>query len=93
MPYFVYILRCADDSFYVGHCTDLPNRVREHNAGQGAKHTSVRLPVALVYSEEHATQTEAVQRERQIKRWSREKKTALIRGDLAALKSAARSRR
>ena len=93
MRFFVYILWCADGSYYVGHCSDVPNRVQEHNNGEGSKHTRERLPVALVYSEPHPTQTDAIQREKQIKRWSRAKKEALIRGDLAALKSAAKRRR
>lgn len=92
MKFFVYILKCSDDSFYVGHCSDLQHRLAEHNRGEGAKHTRDRLPVQLVYFEQLETQNEAVHRERQLKRWSRAKKEALIGGDMAALKRAAKRR-
>lgn len=78
MPY-VYILRCADNTLYTGWTTDLPRRMAAHNAGRGAKYTRSRLPVALVYSEEHATQHEAMRRERALKRLSRAEKLALCR--------------
>ncbi len=78
MPY-VYILRCADNTLYTGWTTDLTRRVAVHNAGRGAKYTRSRLPVTLVYSEEHPTQTEAMRRERALKRLSRAEKLALCR--------------
>jgi predicted GIY-YIG superfamily endonuclease len=88
--YFVHILRCADDSYYVGHCIDVAHRLSLHNNGEGAKHTREHRPVVLVYTEEFRTEADAVRRERQIKRWSRAKKEALIRRDVAALKALAR---
>ena len=87
MPYFVYILRCADNSFYVGHTSDLSFRLSEHNGGEASRFTACRLPVTMVYAEEHSTQTSAIARERQLKRWTRAKKEALVRGDLHGLKA------
>ena len=77
--FYVYILRCADQSLYIGQTHNLARRVAAHNAGLGAMFTSERRPVRLVYSEPHKTRTAAVRRERQIKHWTRCKKEALIR--------------
>ena len=90
--FFVYILRCADGSLYVGHTSDLPNRVDVHNDGRGALWTACRRPVTLVYQESHSTEPAAIARERQIKGWTHAKKLALISGDLALLKSLAKRR-
>jgi putative endonuclease len=91
-PCFVYILLCADNSYYVGCTTDLQERERIHNEGYGAEHTAARLPVRLVYSEEHESWPAARKREAQIKRWSRAKKTALIDGDRQHLHGLAKRR-
>ena len=85
MPY-VYILRCADDSFYVGKTDDLRTRLDVHQSGIGAKFTAARRPVTMVYAEEHSTERSAESRELQLKRWSRAKKQALIEGNLSSLK-------
>lgn len=90
--YFVYMLRCSDGSIYVGQTQDVANRLKQHNAGEGAKHTRDRRPVVLLYSEEFQTVAEAVRRERQLKRWSHAKKEALIRGDAEALKRLSKRR-
>jgi putative endonuclease len=82
---FTYILRCADDTLYVGHTEDLASREQIHNRGHGAKYTATRTPVRMVYAEEHASVELAIAREHQLKRWSREKKEALVRGDRTAL--------
>lgn len=87
MP-FVYILLCADGSYYVGKTVNLLARLTEHQAGVGGAYTSRRRPVAMVYAEEHATHRGALDREKQLKRWSRAKKEALIAQDLARLKRA-----
>jgi predicted GIY-YIG superfamily endonuclease len=79
--------------FYVRHTDDVASRLQWHRAGFGARHTALRLPLELVYTEEHPTTQSAVRRERQLKRWSGDKKTALIRGDLAALKRLSTRRR
>jgi predicted GIY-YIG superfamily endonuclease len=68
----VYIVRCTDGTFYVGHTENLEARVATHNAGTGASYTAKRRPVVLVFSEEHLTRGAAIKRERQLKRWSGE---------------------
>ena len=85
-PFFVYMLRCADGSYYVGHTDDLERRVIEHQHGAIPGHTYARRPVRLVWSDEVDTRDDALQREMQIKRWSRAKKEALIGADWEALK-------
>ena len=87
MP-FVYILRCADGSDYVGRTDDLRTRLEEHQSGVGADYTAVRRPVKMVYAEEHSSNRGAKGRELQLKRWSRAKKEALIAQDLKLLKQA-----
>ena len=84
--YHVYILRCAGNSLYVGQTRHIARRLYEHNAGLGAAFTFKRRPVRLAYSEPYPTRTAAVRRERQLKRWTRSKKEALIRGDLVLLR-------
>ena len=83
--YWTYILRCSDSSLYVGFTRDLRGRVKMHNNGQGPDYTAARLPVSVVYSEQHRCLEDALQRERQLKRWSHAKKEALIAGDFALL--------
>ena len=91
--YFVYILRCADGSLYTGSTSDLAARERAHNEGRGAKYTAGRGPVMVMYSEEHESRSAAQAREAQIKRWTREKKEALVAADRDQLHNAARRRR
>ena len=78
---FVYIMKCADNSYYTGSTIDLELRLQQHQAGQGANHTKKRLPVQLVYAEEFSRIDEAFYREKQIQGWSRKKKQALINGN------------
>jgi len=82
----VYILRCADGSYYIGRTTDLAKRMAEHHSGEGCAWIRGRLPVALVYEQEMWDDNEAFQAEQQIKRWSRAKKEALIAGDAEMLR-------
>jgi len=77
-PYFVYILRCADGTFYVGSTPDVAERARKHNSGRGAKYTSGRRPVRVVYSEAHESRSAAQKREAAIKKWTRAAKAALV---------------
>ena len=85
--HFVYILRCADRSLYIGHANDLAARIARHNAGAAnCSFTCNRRPVTLAYSENFASREAAVRRERQLKRWTRAKKEALIAGDTPSLK-------
>ena len=88
---YVYILRCADGSYYCGSARQgLERRVAEHNSGVLGGYTSTRRPVVLVYSEWFQRITDAIAAERQIKGWSRAKKEALIRRDLRALPALSR---
>lgn len=88
---FVYILRCSDETLYVGHTDNLESRQTLHNAGLAANYTAVRRPIVLVYSEAFSTQKAAINRERQLKRWSAKKKEALIAGDRFTLKHLSKS--
>ncbi len=79
--YFVYILRCADGTLYVGITNDLKKRLHQHNhAKQGARYTKTRRPVILVYSECKRTRGNALRREYEIKSWPRAKKLSLVAG-------------
>lgn len=76
--YYCYILRCADGTFYTGWTTDPERRLRQHNAGQGARYTRSRRPVSLAYVEPQPTRTAAMVRERHLKAMNRPRKLALI---------------
>ena len=76
----MYILLCSDNSYYTGSTKHLKLRLGQHKDGTGANHTSKRLPVKLVYCEEFSRIDHAFYREKQIQRWSRKKKEALING-------------
>ncbi|MEX2630746.1 MAG: GIY-YIG nuclease family protein [Tistlia sp.] len=92
MPW-VYILRCADGSYYTGLAqADLERRVAEHEAGRYDGWTAKRRPVALVFAEEFPLAIQAIEMEERIKRWSRAKKEALIARDWERLKELARNR-
>ncbi|MCC4231953.1 TrmJ/YjtD family RNA methyltransferase [Sphingobium soli] len=92
MSFWVYILRCADGSYYTGHTDDLERRIAQHQAGELPGYTHDRRPVTLVFSENFTDRIDALERERQVKDWSPKKKEALIRGDWNAVSEAARSR-
>ena len=77
--YYVYILRCSDDTLYTGITTDPERRLREHNEGPGAKYTRSRRPVEMVYTETAADRSEASKRETEIKKFSRAQKLEMIR--------------
>ena len=83
MSFWVYIVRCADHSYYTGHTDNLEKRIVEHQTGEIEGYTTTRLPVTLVLADEFPTREEALARERQIKGWSRKKKEAMMRGDWA----------
>jgi putative endonuclease len=87
MPYLVYILACADGSYYTGSTDDLNKRLWQHQQGvESSSYTYTRRPVKLVWaSEETEHYYDALRWERQIKGWSRAKKQALIRGEFQAL--------
>ena len=92
MPFYTYILKCADDSYYVGHTENLTERLDKHRNGSAARHTAAHLPIRLVHSETFPTRIEAMTRETQLKKWSHAKKEALINGDMITLKSLSKSR-
>ena len=80
--YFVYILKCSDDSYYVGVTNDYRRRLREHQSGShDTSYTCDRLPVELVYVESYQWILDAIDREKQLKGWGRKKKEALIAGN------------
>ncbi len=88
--FYIYILRCGDGSYYVGHTDDLETRMRQHANRERCGYTARRHPLTLVYTCEFSTRLEALERERQIKGWTRAKKEALIRGDWDQLSQLAR---
>jgi len=92
MPY-MYILQCADGSFYVGSTMDMERRLAEHELGLGARYTRTRRPVSVVFAEEFARIDEAFAREKQVQNWSRAKRIALIEGRMGDLNALGRKRR
>ncbi len=91
MPW-MYILECADGSYYVGSTKDLERRIVEHQTGLGAKYTSRRLPVKLVYGEEYDRVADAYFREKQVQGWGRAKREALINGECESLPALAKKK-
>ncbi|WEK03510.1 MAG: GIY-YIG nuclease family protein [Candidatus Devosia phytovorans] len=86
MDVFVYMLRCSDGSNYVGLTKQDPEaRLWEHSNKSYPGYTSTRTPVEMVFMEHYERIIDAIEREQQIKKWSRRKKEALIRGDYEAL--------
>ena len=75
----LYLVRCADDTIYTGISIDVSARVTKHNSGKGAKYTSTRLPVSLIYSESLPDRVSAMKREFEVKRWGRKRKESLAR--------------
>jgi putative endonuclease len=94
MGAFVYMLRCADGSFYVGSATgnDLAPRIDQHQLGAHAGYTSSRRPVTVVWSEHFERITDAIAIERKLKGWSRAKKEALIKDDWKSVRALAKRR-
>jgi len=78
MPHHVYILECADGTYYTGYTTDVERRVDEHNAGTGAKYTRGRTPVEVIHTETYDSQSAAMQREYAIKQLQRPAKEELV---------------
>jgi putative endonuclease len=82
MSFWAYIVRCGDESFYVGHTDEIGRRWAQHESGEVAGcYTNARRPLALVWLQEFPTRENALAAERRIKGWSRAKKEALIAGD------------
>lgn len=91
MKGYMYILECADGSYYTGSTIDLELRLQQHQNGEGANHTKKHLPVKLVYFEEYGRIEEAFHREKQVQGWNRKKKEALIKGEFEKLLELARA--
>ncbi|HVA14506.1 MAG TPA: GIY-YIG nuclease family protein [Stellaceae bacterium] len=90
---FVYMLKCADDSYYVGSTrVSLEARVNDHNVGRYGGYTELRRPVRLVWAEEFERISDAIAMKRRIKGWGRAKKEALIAGDFASINLLAKRR-
>jgi len=89
-PFFSYLLRCSDGSYYAGHTDDIDIRMRQHVDGQDG-YTATRKPLELVWQGEFDTREGAIAFEQQIKGWSRAKKEALIRGEWDRIKELAKS--
>jgi len=93
MPGYFYILRLESGSLYCGSAHNLNKRLQQHCGGSACRTTTIDPPTAVVHSEAFEAYKEAYRREMQVKRWSRRKKEALIRGDLPELKRLARRRK
>ena len=76
--HYIYIVECRDGTYYTGYTNDVKKRIIAHNEGKGAKYTRGRRPVVLKYQESYQTKSEAMSREYNIKKLSREEKQKLI---------------
>lgn len=88
MPYTIYILRTSSNTLYIGQTNNLEKRLKEHRgkASKSARYIKYFSSFVLVYSETYPTRIEAMRREWQLKKWTKAKKEALIRGNLELLK-------
>jgi putative endonuclease len=85
MSWFVYVLRCSDESLYCGITTDLDRRLHAHGSGIGARYTRSRLPVQLVWFSEKLNKSEALREEYRIKRLRKDEKEILVASHLNSL--------
>jgi putative endonuclease len=91
--YFIYILQCRDNSYYTGITNNVEKRLYEHQQGLvKGSYTHSRRPVKLVFSESFSNPRDAIEREKQIKGWSRKKKEALVSGDFPGLQKFSKNR-
>ncbi len=77
-PWFVYILHCADNSYYTGITTDLNRRLKQHNNGTGAKYTAAKKPTQLIYHEQQPNRSQATKRELELKKLTHQQKQQFI---------------
>ena len=92
VSFWIYLLRCADGSYYTGHTDNLEKRIQEHHNGEiKSCYTFHRRPLQLLFSQDFPTRQEALASERQIKGWSRKKKEAMIQGNWKEVSRFARS--
>lgn len=85
-------MKCTDNSYYIGFTTNLNNRFKKHKSGYGSKHTKDHHVEEILYHEKFDNRDAALKRETQLKKWSRTKKEALIKGDLGKLHELSRRR-
>ena len=78
LNFYIYILKCSDGTYYTGHTDNLEKRIIEHEDNVYECYTSKRLPVELVFVQECASRSEALEAERKIKKWGKRKKDALV---------------
>jgi putative endonuclease len=88
----MYILKCANNTYYTGSTWNLERRIEQHQTGQGANYTKKHLPVELVYFEKFDRIDFAFNREKQVQNWSRKKKEALIKREFESLKKLSTSK-
>ncbi|MGB9429969.1 MAG: GIY-YIG nuclease family protein [Gammaproteobacteria bacterium] len=81
MAFTLYILKCADGTFYIGHTDNLDRRLQQHEQGKTDAYTASRRPLKLVHAEEFESRIEALTMERKLKGWSRAKKQAYMTGN------------
>ena len=87
MEFVLYILECADGSFYIGHTDDLDKRTEQRDQGRGCAYTATRRPLKLIHTQGFETRHEALAMERKLKGWSRAKKLAYMPGDWEAVRT------
>ena len=90
--WYVYILQCRNKALYTGVTNNINRRIEDHKQGKGGHYTSYNRPKKILYTEEFKDKSEAENRELQIKRWSKSKKLALIKGDRVELINLSKSR-
>ncbi len=90
--WYLYIAECRDKALYTGITDNIDRRLNEHKTGKGGHYTSCNRPEKILYTEEFKDKSQAENREQQIKRWSRAKNLALIRGNKEQLESLSKSR-
>jgi len=79
--YYIYVLLCKDGSYYIGSTNDIQKRFLDHLSGQGARYTKSHKPEKIIYQEKFSTKSEALKREAELKKWTKARKKALIKGD------------
>jgi len=79
--YYIYVLLCKDGSYYIGSTNNIQERFLDHLEGRGARYTKSHKPERLVYQEKFSTKSEALKREAELKKWTKARKKALIKGD------------
>jgi putative endonuclease len=90
--FYVYMMQLKDSRIYVGHSNNPPRRHSEHESGKGCRTSGIFGAGDIIFTEEHTYRSSAAKRERQLKKWSRAKKQALINGNIAELKCLAKRR-